>query len=213
MIAVVDYGVGNLYSLLCSLKKVGAEAAVTGEPEMLLAADRVILPGVGAFGDAADRLRQLGLDRALRRLAAEGKPLLGICLGMQLLFDESFEYGKNQGLGLIPGVIRPLAEAVRAGAKVPHMGWNSLHIHREGEPLLREVREGDFVYYVHSYYAADCEASVVASSEVGGVAVPGLVRRGSVCGAQFHPEKSGDIGLRMLRAFVEGGAYENIPGD
>ena len=202
MIAVVDYGVGNLFSLARSLEFVGADCAVTRDPEALRRADRIILPGVGAFGDAARRLRDLGLDALLQDQAALGKPLLGICLGMQLLLDVSYEYGEHPGLGLIPGAVKPLAPALAPGAKVPHMGWNALRI-LGGDPLLSGVRQGDSVYYVHSYYATGCEASLVAVSEHGGVEVPGVVRRGNVCGMQFHPEKSGAVGLGMLAAFAK----------
>ena len=204
MIAVVDYGVGNLYSLTCSLGHIGAECAVTREENALRAADRIILPGVGAFGDAAAKLRALGLDALLRDLTGQGKPLMGICLGMQLLFEKSHEYGEHAGLGLIPGEVRPLAPVLAPGAKVPHMGWNSLHLNRPDDPLLSGVREGDFVYYVHSFYATGCGEALVASSEHGGVTVAGAVRRGCVCGTQFHPEKSGAVGLRILRAFAMG---------
>lgn len=204
MIAVVDYGVGNLYSLTCSLKHIGAACVVTREEDALRSAERIILPGVGAFGDAAQKLRELKLDALLKALAAEGKPLMGICLGMQLLFDRSFEYGEHAGLGLIPGEVRPLAPALHDGAKVPHMGWNSLRFHQPDDPLLRSIHEGDFVYYVHSFYATECGEALVASSEYGGVTVAGAVRNGSVCGTQFHPEKSGEIGLRILRSFAMG---------
>lgn len=202
MIAVVDYGVGNLYSLTCSLRHIGAQCVVTRDERELREAERIILPGVGAFGDAADRLRTYGLDGLLGELAAAGKPLLGICLGMQLLFDKSFEYGEHAGLGLIRGEVRPLAAELRAGAKTPHMGWNSLDVCREGDPLLCGVRAGDFVYYVHSFYAAECDAALVATSAYGGAVVAGVVRNGNVCGTQFHPEKSGEVGLRMLKAFA-----------
>lgn len=204
MIAVVDYGVGNLYSLTCSLGHIGAECVVTREKDALRAADRIILPGVGAFGDAAAKLRALGLDALLRDLTGQGKPLMGICLGMQLLFEKSHEYGEHAGLGLIPGEVRPLAPVLAPGAKVPHMGWNSLHLNRPDDPLLSGVREGDFVYYVHSFYATGCGEALAASSEYGGVTVAGVVRRGCVCGTQFHPEKSGAVGLRILRAFAMG---------
>ncbi len=200
--AVVDYGVGNLFSLVCSLKKVGADAVVTADAERILAADCVILPGVGAFGDAADRLRDKKLDGALRDFAAGGKPLMGVCLGMQLLFDESLEYGRHKGLSLLPGVVAPLERDLPRGAKTPHMGWNSLEFERPDDPLLRFVRPGAHVYYVHSYYATACEGVVSAFSDYLGARVPGVVRRGNVCGAQFHPEKSGAVGLAMLRAFV-----------
>ena len=195
MIAVVDYGVGNLYSLTCSLRHIGAQCTVTREENTLRTADRIILPGVGAFGDAAEKLHALRLDALLRDLAGQGKPLMGICLGMQLLFDKSYEYGEHAGLGLIPGEVRPLAPVLAPGAKVPPMGGNS---------LLAGVREGDFVYYVHSFYATGCGEALAASSDYGGVTVAGAVRRGSVCGTQFHPEKSGAVGLRILRAFAMG---------
>lgn len=204
MIAVVDYGVGNLYSLTCSLRHIGAQCTVTREKNALRAADRIILPGVGAFGDAAEKLHALRLDALLCDLAGQGKPLMGICLGMQLLFDKSYEYGEHAGLGLIPGEVRPLAPVLAPGAKVPHMGWNSLHLNRPDDPLLAGVREGDFVYYVHSFYATGCGEALAASSDYGGVTVAGAVRRGSVCGTQFHPEKSGAVGLRILRAFAMG---------
>lgn len=201
MIAVVDYGVGNLYSLTCSLGHIGAECVVTREKDALLAADRIILPGVGAFGDAAAKLRALKLDTLLCELAGQGKPLMGICLGMQLLFDKSHEYGEHLGLGLIPGEVRPLAPVLAPGAKVPHMGWNSLRILRTS-PLLAYVGEGEYVYYVHSYYATDCAQHTVAVSDYG-VPVTGAVARGNVYGTQFHPEKSGETGLNILRAFKD----------
>ena len=203
MIAVVDYGVGNLYSLTCSLRHIGAQCTVTREENALRAADRIILPGVGAFGDAAEKLHALRLDALLRDLAGQGKPLMGICLGMQLLFDKSHEYGEHAGLGLVPGEVADLREDLTDKTlKVPHMGWNSLHLNRPDDPLLAGVREGDFVYYVHSFYATGCGEALAASSDYGGVTVAGAVRRGSVCGTQFHPEKSGKIGLQMLRNFA-----------
>ncbi len=201
MIAVVDYGVGNLYSLCCSLQKIGAACEVTRSEAVLARADGVILPGVGAFGDAMDKLRELGLDRTLRALAAQGKPILGICLGMQLLFGGSDEYGHHEGLGLINGWIKPMAPDI-GGRKVPHMGWNSLHLVRPDDPLAQALREGDFVYYVHSYYACGCEEAWVAVSDYG-VTIPGIVRLQNVWGAQFHPEKSGNVGLAMLASFVK----------
>lgn len=206
MIAVVDYGVGNLYSLCCSLEHIGAEAQVTRDEAALRAADAIILPGVGAFGDAADKLRALKLDALLRSLALGGKPLMGICLGMQLLFSRSFEYGEHEGLGLIAGEVQPLAPVLSAGAKTPHMGWNTLDFYKPkpAEPLLSGIYEGDAVYYVHSYYATGLGDALVAASSYGGVTIPGLVRRGAVCGAQFHPEKSGEVGLRILASFARG---------
>ena len=204
MIAIVDYGVGNLYSLRCSLAHIGAQSTVTREESELRAAERIILPGVGAFGDAADKLRALRLDTLLQSLAAKGKPLMGECLGMQLLFDEGLEYGTHQGLGLIPGRVMPLAP-VAGGLKVPHMGWNSLDIQKPEDPLMAGVRQGAYVYYVHSFYAAECDAALVATSSYG-AQVAAVVRRANVCGTQFHPEKSGEVGLSILAAFAKGGA-------
>ena len=202
MIAIVDYGVGNLYSLTCSLAQIGAQATVTRDEAALRSAERILLPGVGAFGDAAAKLREAKLDGLLCELAGAGKPLLGVCLGMQLLFDEGLEYGTHKGLGLIHGRIEPLAPAVGA-LKVPHMGWNSLDIQRPADPLMRNVKQGDYVYYVHSYYATGCEQALVATSRYG-VDVAGVVRSGNVCGTQFHPEKSGTVGLAILAAFAKG---------
>lgn len=199
MIAVVDYGVGNLFSLTCSLKYIGAEARVTSDAEDLRAADGIILPGVGAFADARAKLRATGLEPVLREQVEAGKPLLGICLGMQMLFDRSFEYGEHEGLGLIRGDVVPFD--LPADMKVPHMGWNSLHILKPC-PLLARINEGDFVYYVHSYYATGCAEDTVAVSDYG-VSVTGVVARGNVYGTQFHPEKSGETGLDILRAFAD----------
>ena len=202
MIAIVDYGVGNLFSLASSLKALGLEAEVTGTADRLRAADRIILPGVGAFGDAKRKLDDTGLVPVLRE-EAEKKPLLGICLGMQLLFDRSFEYGEHSGLGLVPGQVVDLhQDLIDKTLKVPHMGWNSLRILKD-DPLFRHVRDGEYVYFVHSFYARDCAESTLAASRYGNVDVTGVVRRGNVYGTQFHPEKSGDTGLRLLRAFAE----------
>ena len=202
MIAIVDYGVGNLFSLVSSLKALGLAAEVTGDAGRLRAADRIILPGVGAFGDARRKLDDTGLVPVLLE-EAERKPLLGICLGMQLLFDRSFEYGEHPGLGLVPGQVVDLHQDLTDQTlKVPHMGWNSLQIIKD-DPLFRHVRDGEYVYYVHSFYARDCAESTLATSQYGNVAVTGVVRRGNVYGTQFHPEKSGDTGLRLLRAFEE----------
>ena len=190
MIAIVDYGVGNLFSLLSSLRALDLEAEVTGDAGRLRAADRIILPGVA------------GLVPVIQE-EAEKKPLLGICLGMQLLFDKSFEYGEHPGLGLVPGQVVDLRrDLTDKTLKVPHMGWNSLQILKD-DPLFRHVRDGEYVYYVHSFYARDCAAGTLAASRYGNVDVTGVVRRGNVYGTQFHPEKSGDTGLRLLRAFAE----------
>ena len=202
MIAIVDYGVGNLFSLRSSLRSLGVETEVTGEAERLRAAERIILPGVGAFGDARAKLDATGLVPVLLEEAGR-KPLLGICLGMQLLFERSFEYGEHPGLGLIPGEVADLREDLDSQDwKVPHMGWNRLEILRD-DPLFCGFSSGEYVYYVHSFYARRCEESLLAVSGYGGVTVPGVVRRGKVWGAQFHPEKSGEAGLRLLRAFAE----------
>ncbi|MCX4371740.1 MAG: imidazole glycerol phosphate synthase subunit HisH [Dysosmobacter sp.] len=202
MIAVVDYGVGNLFSLVSSLRSLGLETEVTGDAARLRSADRIILPGVGAFGSARARLDASGLIPILLEEAGQ-KPLLGICLGMQLLFDRSFEYGECPGLGLIPGEVTFLGDDLADKMlKVPHMGWNSLEIVRD-DPLFKYFRGGEYVYYVHSFYARGCAESILGTSQYGNVAVTGVVRRGTVWGAQFHPEKSGDAGLRLLRAFAE----------
>lgn len=201
MTAIVDYGVGNLFSLVSSLKMIGQKAVVTGDVDTLRRAERVILPGVGAFGDAADRLRQSGLDRAVTELARSGKPLLGVCLGMQLLFERSFEYGEHPGLGLLPGSVTDMNGRVPAGLKVPHIGWNALVLLRP-HPLLRYVNQGDCVYFVHSFFAEDCGECLLATAEYG-VPVAACVARENVMGCQFHPEKSGAVGLSILRAFCE----------
>ncbi len=201
MIAIVDYGVGNLFSLKSSFAAVGAEAVVTADEAVLRAADKIVLPGVGAFGDAAEKLRATGLDRLLVELANNGKPLLGICLGMQLLFDVSYEYGEHRGLGLIHGAIRPIADVIPEEFKVPHIGWNGLNFKRE-HPLFRYLKEGDFVYFVHSYYATDCDDAVLATAEYG-APLTAAVAKNNVYGCQFHPEKSGTVGLNILRAFCE----------
>jgi glutamine amidotransferase len=202
MIAIVDYGVGNLFSLSSSLKALGLSAEVTGDGEKLRAAERIILPGVGAFGDAKAKLEATGLVPVLQE-EAQRKPLLGICLGMQLLFDRSFEYGEHSGLGLVPGQVVALRnDLTDKTLKVPHMGWNSLQIQTD-DPLFRYFRDGEYVYYVHSFYAKDCAASTLGTSQYGNVAVTGVVRNGYVWGTQFHPEKSGDAGLRLLKAFAE----------
>ena len=201
MVAIIDYGVGNLFSLRSSFAAIGAEAEVTSDPETIRRADRVILPGVGAFGDAADKLRETGLDKAVQEEAARGKPLMGICLGMQLLFERSVEYGEHKGLGLLKGEIRPIAERIPADLKIPQMGWNALKIVRES-PLFKYTKDGEYVYFVHSYSAVDCEDSLLASTEYG-TDLTACVGKGNVFGCQFHPEKSGETGLRMLKAFCE----------
>ena len=201
MIAILDYGVGNLFSLRSSLSCLGLESKLTADPGELRAADRIILPGVGAFGDAMDKLKDTGLVPLIRE-ESQKKPRLGIGLGMQLLFDESCEYGRHEGLGFVPGRIASLAEDLEdKRLKVPHIGWNALRIVRD-DPLFKYVRDGEYVYYVHSFYGRDCAESTLATSEYE-LPVTGAVRRGRVWGTQFHPEKSGDTGLRLLRAFGE----------
>lgn len=204
VIAVIDYGVGNLFSLSSSLSFLGLENRVTRSAADVRAASRVILPGVGAFGDAMEKLSATGLVPALREAAENGKPLLGICLGMQLLFQKSYEYGEHAGLGLLPGEVCPLEPDLAAAGfsyKVPHIGWNALHLQRPDCPLLANTKEGDHVYFVHSFYAKGCGGALAASAEYG-VAVPGVVARENVYGCQFHPEKSGAAGLDILRAFA-----------
>ncbi len=202
MVAIVDYGVGNLFSLKSSLDAIGAESIVTSDPAVLAAADQVLLPGVGAFEDAAKRLNDTGLAEILMTLAEAGKPLMGICLGMQLLFDRSYEYGEHRGLGLITGEIRPIRDVIDADMKIPHMGWNALHMTNPAHPLFRYIREGDAVYFVHSYYAAGCDDAVIATAEYT-APLTAAVARGNVMGCQFHPEKSGTVGLNILKAFCE----------
>lgn len=205
MIAVIDYGVGNLFSLTASLKYLGAETVVTNRSEDIEKADRIILPGVGAFEDAAAKLRATGLVDTIMKETAAGKPLLGICLGMQLIFEESHEYGVHKGLGLIKGTVASIDEDLKkqgiTDLKVPHIGWNALDF-KEDEPLFKYIKQGDCVYYVHSFYGRDCEESTIATSMYG-IKITGAVRNGSVYGTQFHPEKSGDVGLNILRAFME----------
>ena len=202
MIAIVDYGVGNLFSLKSSLQAVGAEVVVTGDAETLRAADRIILPGVGAFGDAARKLRESGLAEVVKEEALKGKPLMGICLGMQMLLEKSYEYGEHKGLGLIPGAIRPIAETIPANYKIPHIGWNALFFPAEKHPVFADVKEGDHVYFVHSFHGTGCEESVAATTEYGGM-LTAAVAKGNVVGCQFHPEKSGPVGLKILKAFSE----------
>ncbi len=201
MIAIIDYGVGNLFSLCCSLNSIGAEAVVTSDPEIIKSADKLILPGVGAFADAAAKLRDSGLDVLIKQQAAEGKMLMGICLGMQLLFEKSYEYGEHEGLGLLSGSVVPMQGVIPAELKIPHIGWNALHLCRDSK-LMKYVNEGDCVYFVHSYYAENCPDSVIATAEYG-AHLTAAVQKGNIMGCQFHPEKSGRVGLSILRAFCE----------
>lgn len=202
MIAIIDYGVGNLFSLNSSFHAIGAEVVVTADPEVIRSADRIVLPGVGAFADAAEKLCKSGLDQTILKEVEEGKPLLGICLGMQMLFEKSYEYGEHNGLGLIPGVVRPIRDVIPNDLKIPHIGWNPLHIRQPKDELFRYVKENDCVYFVHSFYAAECDPYVIATAEYGSE-LTAAVRNQNVWGAQFHPEKSGKVGLAMLKAFCE----------
>ena len=199
MTVIIDYGVGNLFSLVSSLKKIGEEALVTSDRGIIEKSDRIILPGVGAFSDAVNKLYESGLFEVIIEECNKGKPLLGICLGMQLLFDKSFEYGENKGLGLIKGEIRPLREVVPANLPIPHMGWNGLYFKKDS-PLFKDIPEGNEVYFVHSFAGFGCDESLDAVSEYG-VYVTAAVSNKNVYGVQFHPEKSGDTGLRILKNF------------
>ncbi len=203
MIAIIDYGVGNLFSLASSLASLGFDAVVTGDPAVIRSADRLILPGVGAFGDAADKLRETGLDDLIRDEVKKGKELLGICLGMQLLFEKSSEYGVHAGLGLLKGEVVPLEGMIDPGLKIPHIGWNALKFVKPECRLFRSIREGDFVYFVHSFHAVGCEDSLSATAEYG-IPVTAVVAKDNVFGCQFHPEKSGKVGLAILAAFAGG---------
>ena len=202
MVAILDYGVGNLFSLQSSFSAIGAEVVVTGDEAVLRSADRIILPGVGAFEDAASKLRATGLDKVLIDEAAKGKPIMGICLGMQMLFDKSFEYGEHKGLGLIKGEVRPISEVIPDDLKIPHIGWNALHLGETKHPIFKYLKEGDFAYFVHSYYGANCSDAVIATAEYGAELTAAVADK-NVCGCQFHPEKSGEVGLNILRAFCE----------
>ena len=200
MIAVIDYGVGNLFSLCSSLKYIGEEAVVSGDADVIKKADRLILPGVGAFADAAKKLSESGIGDVIKSEAASGKPIMGICLGMQLLFDVSYEYGEHKGLGLIGGNVKPIGDVIPNRLKIPHIGWNAL-IKKKEHPLLKNVDDGECVYFVHSFYAADCDESVIATAEYGAELTAAAAYK-NVVGCQFHPEKSGDVGMRILKAFA-----------
>ena len=201
MIAIIDYGVGNLFSLCSSLKSIGAEAVVTSDKEILRSADKLILPGVGAFADAAQKLRDTGMDLIVREQAAAGKDIMGICLGMQLRFEKSYEYGEHEGLGLLKGSVVPMEGAIPEKLKIPHIGWNALHFAKPSG-LFKYINENDCVYFVHSYFATDCDESVIATTEYGRE-MTAAVELGNIKGCQFHPEKSGKVGLAILKAFCE----------
>ncbi|MBQ7897420.1 MAG: imidazole glycerol phosphate synthase subunit HisH [Clostridia bacterium] len=201
MIAIIDYGVGNLFSLSSSLKAVGADTVLTSDPDEIRAADKIILPGVGAFGDARQKLCDTGLDRVVIEEVKKGKKIFGICLGMQLLFEKSFEYGEHEGLGLLKGAVVPMEGKIPVDFKIPHIGWNALDKKKE-HPIFKYIKTGDFVYFVHSYFAADCDDSLLATTDYGRE-MTAAVALNNVTGTQFHPEKSGEVGLSILRAFNE----------
>ena len=198
MVGIIDYGVGNLFSLRSSFAAIGVEAFVSGAPSELAKADRLILPGVGAFGDAADKLRKSGLDAFVKAQAAAGKPLMGICLGMQLLFERSYEYGDHEGLGLLKGQVVGMSGRLPEGLKIPHMGWNALKLEKDAKLL----EEGSYVYFVHSFYAENGADSIAAVTDYG-IPIPAAVEKDNIFGCQFHPEKSGNVGLEILKKFCE----------
>lgn len=202
MTAIVDYGIGNLFSLVSSFSEIGEEAVVTSDVATIEASDRIILPGVGAFEDAAKKLRDSGLNKVVIDETEKGKPLMGICLGMQMLFEKSYEYGEHEGLGLIKGEVVPLLGRIPTDLKIPHMGWNKLEYEGEKDEIFKYLNEDTFVYFVHSFYATGCEDSLIATAEYG-TRVTAAVRSKNVWGCQFHPEKSGKVGLAILKAFCE----------
>ena len=201
MLAIIDYGVGNLFSLVSSLKSIGVDAVITRDPKVIENADRLILPGVGAFGDASEKLRLSGLEGIIKNAVKKGTPLMGICLGMQLLFEKSYEYGEHQGLGLLKGNVIGMEGTIPKELKIPHIGWNSLKF-TSTSPIFKYINEGDCVYFVHSFYAVDCEDSLIATAEYGRD-LTAAAQKGNVYGCQFHPEKSGSVGLKILKAFSE----------
>ena len=201
MIAIIDYGVGNLFSLTSSFKYVGADVVVTSSIDEIKKADKIILPGVGAFGDAIKKLKDTGLDKIVIEEAKNGKPLMGICLGMQLLFEKSYEYGEHDGLGLLKGSVVPMENYIDKDLKIPHIGWNALSIKKES-PLFKYLKNGDCVYFVHSYFAKNCDESLLATTEYGKELTAAVAYK-NIYGCQFHPEKSGEVGLKILKAFCE----------
>ena len=201
MIAVIDYGVGNLFSLTSSLSRIGAESVVTGDADVIRRADKILLPGVGAFSDAKRKLAESGLDKVILDEVKGGKKIFGICLGMQMLFEHSYEYGVHDGLGLLRGSIVSMEGKIPSGLKIPHIGWNSLSVKKE-HPIFKYVKDGDYVYFVHSYYAAGCDDSLLATTDYG-MEITAAVALDNISGTQFHPEKSGEVGLSILKAFSE----------
>ncbi len=202
MVAIVDYGVGNLFSLVSSFKAIGVDAIATSDVDVIRSAEKIVLPGVGAFGDAAEKLFSSGLAEIVIEQASVGKPLLGICLGMQLLFEKSYEFGEYRGLGLIKGEIRPISDVIDKELKIPHIGWNSLSFSGNKNEIFKYLKDGDYVYFVHSFYGANCKESVIATTEYGATLTAAVANK-NVYGCQFHPEKSGEVGLKILKAFCE----------
>lgn len=202
MLVIVDYGVGNLFSLKSSFACIGKEVTVSGDKKIIADADRLILPGVGAFADAAKKLRDKGLDTVICDKAKSGTPIMGICLGMQLLFESSMEYGEHKGLALIDGKVKYMGDIIPSDLKIPHIGWNKLILSKKKHPIFKYINDGDYAYFVHSYYGADCDSSLIATTEYGAT-LTAAVAKGNVCGCQFHPEKSGNVGLNILRGFCE----------
>ncbi len=200
MVGIIDYGVGNLFSLQSSFTAIGQDVVVSSDPEVLRKADHILLPGVGAFEDAVKKLRDSQMDQMVYEAVKAGKPMMGICLGMQMLFEKSFEYGEHQGLGLLKGQVIPMAGLLPENLKIPHMGWNALHITKPEGRLFANTKEGDYVYFVHSYFADGCEDSLAAQTGYGKL-LTAAVEKDNVFGCQFHPEKSGEVGLNILRAF------------
>ncbi len=203
MIAIIDYGVGNLFSLCSSFKSLGAEICVTGDVKIIKKAEKIVLPGVGAFEDAIRKLRDLSLDKVIIYEVKKGKALLGICLGMQMLFEKSYEYGEHDGLALLKGKVVGMEKRIPENLKIPHIGWNALKILNDN-PLFKYINNGDCVYFVHSFFADECEESLIASSEYG-IDITAAVAKDNIFGCQFHPEKSGETGLKILKAFCEYG--------
>lgn len=201
MIAIVDYGVGNLFSLVSSFKAIGAQAVVTDDEAVIAQAEKIILPGVGAYGDARRKLAQTGMDKIILREAEKGKPIMGICLGMQLLFERGFEYGTHEGLGLLRGEVVTMEGVVPKDYKIPHIGWNKL-IFKKNDRLFKYIKDGDYVYFVHSYFVKNCEDSLLATTEYG-PELTAAVAKDNIFGCQFHPEKSGAVGLNILRGFAD----------
>ena len=202
MIAIIDYGVGNLFSLRSSFKYIGEDAVVTNDKTVIHNSDKIILPGVGAFGDASEKLQKSGLKDIITEEVQNGKCLLGICLGMQLLFEKSYEYGVHNGLGFVKGEVMPIKDVIPKDYKIPHICWNTLHFKGRKSRIFKYIEDGDFVYFVHSYYGANCDEFVTSVTDYG-AELTASVENGNVFGCQFHPEKSGDVGLKILKAFCE----------